>query len=58
MVDSVLRRAYCISILRYTRSYQLKDVVIPPGQLGDLKKFFHQILADEASTAVFKKSGT
>ena len=45
------------NILRYTRSYAVKDVMIPPARLGDLKKFFHQILADEANTAVFKKSG-
>jgi len=32
-------------------------VMIPPARLGDLKKFFHQILTDEANTAVFKKSG-
>lgn len=44
------------NVLRYTRSYQLKDVMIPPERLGDLKKFFHQILTDEAKTAVFKKS--
>jgi hypothetical protein len=43
------------NVLRYTRSYQLKDVTIPPERLGDLKKFFHQILVDEANTAVFKK---
>jgi len=45
------------NVLRYTRKYQIKDVMIPPARLGDLKKFFHQILADEANTAVFKKSG-
>lgn len=45
------------NVLRFTRSYQVKDVMIPPARLGDLKKFFHQILADEANTAVFKKSG-
>jgi hypothetical protein len=45
------------NVLRYTRKYQIKDVMIPPARLGDLKKFFHQILTDEANTAVFKKSG-
>ena len=45
------------NVLRYTRSYQVKDVMIPPAKLADLKKFFHQILTDEANTAVFKKSG-
>ncbi len=45
------------NVLRYTRSYQVKDVMVPPAKLGDLKKFFHQILTDEANTAVFKKSG-
>jgi transglutaminase-like putative cysteine protease len=45
------------NVLRYTRRRQIKDVMIPPARLGDLKKFFHQILTDEANTAVFKKSG-
>ena len=45
------------NVLRYTRSYEVKDVVIPPARLGDLKKFFRQILTDETNTAVFKKSG-
>ena len=44
------------NVLRYSRNYQIKDVVIPSARLGDLKKFFHQILTDEDSSAVFKKS--
>jgi uncharacterized protein DUF3857/transglutaminase superfamily protein len=46
------------NVLRYSRTYQLKDVVISPARLGDLKSFFHQILVDEANTAVFKKSNS
>lgn len=46
------------NVLRYTRSYVVKDVFIPSARLGELKAFFHQILADEANTVVLKKSGT
>lgn len=46
------------NVLRYTRSYVVKDVFIPPARLGELKAFFHQILKDEANTVVLKKSGT
>ena len=33
--------------LRYTRMYELKDVRVPVGGLGELKKFFRQIDDDE-----------
>jgi hypothetical protein len=46
------------NVLRYTRTYEVKDVMVPPEKLADLKKFFRQILSDENNTAVFKKSGT
>jgi len=45
------------TVLRYTRTYEVKEVVVPPEKLADLKKFFRQILTDENNTAVFKKSG-
>lgn len=46
------------TVLRYTRTYEVKDVMVPPEKLADLKKFFRQILTDENNTAVFKKAGT
>jgi hypothetical protein len=45
-------------VLRYTRTYQVKDVVVPASRLGDLKRFYRQILTDENSAAVFKKAGS
>jgi hypothetical protein len=46
------------NVLRYSRTYQVKDVLIPTSRLPDLKIFFRQILKDESSAAVFKKSGS
>jgi hypothetical protein len=45
------------NVLRYSRTYQVKDIIVPSSRLGDLKRFYRQILADEGSTAVFKKAG-
>jgi len=46
------------NVLRYSRTYQVKDVMIPSARLGDLKIFFKKILADESNAAVFKKAGS
>jgi hypothetical protein len=46
------------NVLRYARTYQVKDVVVPASRLGDLKRFYRQILTDENSAAVFKKAGS
>jgi transglutaminase-like putative cysteine protease len=46
------------NVLRYSRTYQVKEVVVPPSRLGDLKRFYRQILTDESSAAVFKKAGS
>jgi transglutaminase-like putative cysteine protease len=45
------------NVLRYSRYYQIKEVVIPPARLGELKTFFKKIEGDEANAAVFKKAG-
>ena len=45
------------NVMRYTRTYQVKDVMVPTSRRGDLKRFFRQILTDESSAAVFKKVG-
>lgn len=45
------------NVLRYSRTYQVKDVMIPTAQLGDLKIFFKKIQSDESNAAVFKKAG-
>ena len=46
------------NVLRYSRTYQVKEVVVPSSRLGDLKRFYRQILTDESSAAVFKKAGS
>jgi hypothetical protein len=46
------------NILRYSRVYQVKDVIVPSASLGDLKIFFQKIVADENNAVIFKKSGT
>jgi transglutaminase-like putative cysteine protease len=45
-------------VLTYTRFYQVNDVLVPAGRLGELGKFYHQIVADESSSAVLKKQAT
>jgi hypothetical protein len=44
-------------VLRYSRTYQVKDVMVPSSRLGELKRFYRQILTDENSAAVLKKIG-
>ena len=42
--------------LRYTRSFEIKAVMVAARDAGDLKEFFRAIDSDERSTAVFKKA--
>jgi transglutaminase-like putative cysteine protease len=42
--------------LRYTRSYQIKDVTVQQQQLPDLKAFFRQIAAEERVMVVLKRT--
>lgn len=44
--------------LRYTRTYEVKQLGVPLEKLGDLRHFYDAILADERSTAVFKRTGS
>lgn len=41
-------------VLKYTRTLQVKSVVVPTEQLADLKTFYEQIAEDESSSAVLK----
>lgn len=45
------------NVLRYTRSYEVKDVSVPLAKLDDLKKLYRIIAADERNTAVLKPKG-
>jgi hypothetical protein len=43
-------------VLRYTRTFEIKDLSIPVDKLEQVQRFFNSIVADERSTAVFKRS--
>lgn len=44
-------------VLRYTRSYEIRQLSVPVSQTDDLKKFYRIIANDERSTAVLKPAG-
>ncbi|HWW19250.1 MAG TPA: DUF3857 and transglutaminase domain-containing protein, partial [Steroidobacteraceae bacterium] len=44
-------------ILKYTRTYEIKNVTVPAAQADELKKFFREIASDERMVAVLKKNG-
>jgi hypothetical protein len=44
------------SVLHHSRSYQVNDVSVPVAKLADLKGFYHEIAADENTSAIFKKT--
>lgn len=42
--------------VRYTRTFEIKELSVPVSQAGDLKKFYRIIASDERNTAVMKAS--
>ncbi len=40
--------------LHYTRTFEVKELSVPVGRVGDLKKFYRIIAGDERNTAVLK----
>lgn len=44
------------NVLRYTRTYQINDVLVPLEHMDELKKFYRQIAADERANAVLKRA--
>jgi hypothetical protein len=44
------------NVLRYTRSFEIKELSVPVNKMDDLKKFYRVIANDERSTAVLKPS--
>ena len=42
--------------LRYTRSFEIKELSVPMNKMDDLKKFYRAIAGDERNTAVLKPS--
>ncbi|MBI3670775.1 MAG: DUF3857 domain-containing protein [Acidobacteria bacterium] len=43
-------------VLKYSRTYEVKDVFVSTAQLGELKKFYRQVMADEFTSAVLRRS--
>lgn len=43
--------------LRYTRSFEIKELSVPLNKMADLKHFYQLVAADERNTAVLKLSG-
>jgi hypothetical protein len=43
-------------ILHYKRTYEIRDVVVPTQKLDEVRDFFHQIAADEKSSAVLRRT--
>lgn len=44
------------NVLKYSRTYEVKDVHVPTEKLEDLKKFYRQVAADERASAVLKRA--
>ena len=44
------------NILHYKRTYEIRDVVVPTQKLDEVRDFFHQIAADEKSSAVLRRA--
>jgi transglutaminase-like putative cysteine protease len=45
-------------VLRYTRTLQIKSVLVPTEQLADLKKFYETVGQDENASAVLKRTAS
>jgi hypothetical protein len=44
-------------VLKYTRTFEVKEVSIPLEKIDELKKLYRTIAGDERNTAVLKPSG-
>jgi len=44
------------NVLKYSRNYTIKDVIVPTSHLEEMKKFFRQVAADERNSAVLKRT--
>jgi len=43
-------------VLHYTRTYQIKSVVVPTEDLADFKKFYEQVDQDQNNSVVLKRA--
>ena len=46
------------NVLKYTRTYEVKELSVPLDKVEDLKKLFRIIAGDERNTAVLKPAGS
>ena len=46
------------SVLRYTRSLEVKELSVPVNKMEELRNFYRRIAGDERNTAVLKPSGS
>ena len=44
------------NVLKYSRTYEIKNVFVPVQKLDELRNFFHQVATDERSSAVLRKA--
>jgi transglutaminase-like putative cysteine protease len=44
------------NVLHYKRTYEIIDLVVPTQKLDEVRDFFHQIAADEKSSAVLRRA--
>lgn len=44
------------NVLRYSRTYEVKNVIVPAQKLDELRKFYGQVAADERSSAVLRRA--
>jgi hypothetical protein len=44
------------NVLHYSRTYEIKSVIVPTQKLNDLKQFYRQIAADERASAVLRRA--
>jgi transglutaminase-like putative cysteine protease len=44
------------NVLHYKRTYEIRDVTVPTQKLDEVRDFFHQIAADQKSSAVLRRA--
>jgi hypothetical protein len=42
------------NVLRYSRAFEIRELIVPLAKMEDLKKFYRIIASDEGNTAVLK----
>jgi hypothetical protein len=45
------------NVLKYSRTFEIKELSVPVEKIDELKKFYRVIAGDERNTAVLKPKG-